>query len=111
LEHREEHAAVPIYDDLDDLENSADHLERCRRDFEATGNPLYAWEAWGVVTLTWRSQLEDSIEIPTWLTEYFDECGSRLLGWRPEPVELGPNQMGHLPEDEPPIRSTSSGGP
>jgi hypothetical protein len=43
LEHREEHAAVPIYDDLDDLENSADHLERCRRDFEATGNPLYAW--------------------------------------------------------------------
>jgi hypothetical protein len=31
---------MPIYEDLDDRGSRADHIERCRRDFEATGVKL-----------------------------------------------------------------------
>jgi hypothetical protein len=52
---------VAIYEDLNDRESHADHLERCRRDFEATGNPLYAWEALGVVWFMRRLRLSQDI--------------------------------------------------
>ena len=100
---------MSIYDDLNEEASSAQHLERCRRDFEATRNPLFAWEAWGAVRATWRSTLEDSIEIPSWLTEYFDACGSRLLGMKAERVELRAGHWGHQSEDEAPKSSEGPG--
>ncbi len=100
---------MPIYDDLDDRGSHADFIERCRRDFETTGNPLYAWEAWGLVRLTWRSELHDSLDLPEWFAEYLDACGSRLLGRQPERVELSPNRWGHLPEREPPKLGEGAG--
>jgi hypothetical protein len=45
---------MPIYDDLDHQGSYEDFLERCHRDFVTTGNPLYAWQAWGMVRATWR---------------------------------------------------------
>jgi hypothetical protein len=69
-----------IYDDLDDRGSQADFLERCHRDFVATGNPLYAWEAWGTVYAAWRSRPHEAIPLPEWLGEYLDDCGRRLVG-------------------------------
>ncbi len=73
---------MPIYDDLDDRGSYTDRLERCRRDFDATGNPLYAWEAWGVIRLTERSGNHESLPVPEWLAVYLDDCGNQLLGWQ-----------------------------
>ncbi|MCH7644379.1 MAG: hypothetical protein IH974_06030 [Myxococcales bacterium] len=81
---------MPIYDDLDDRGSHADFIERCRRDFETTGNPLYAWEAWGVVRFTWQSELHESVELPEWLGEYLDACGKGLTGIPMEVVERKP---------------------
>jgi hypothetical protein len=81
---------MPIYDDLNDRGSMADMLERCRRDFESTGNPLYAWEAWGVVRFTWRSELDESLELPEWLGEYLDACGNALIGVQMEEAERKP---------------------
>jgi len=79
---------MPLYDDLD-ARNLEDHLERCRRDYESTGNPLYAWEAWGV----WRAvRRVQRTPLPAWLGDYLDACGRRLHGWDPEPWQEGPNR-------------------
>ena len=67
-----ERAAVPLNDDLIDQRDKSEDVERCRRDFEKTGNPLYAWEAWGVVRFTWRSELHQSLAVPDWLGKYLD---------------------------------------
>ena len=58
---------MPIYDDLDDRGSDSDFIERCHRDFVKTENPLYAWEAWGLIHLTWRSEFHESLELPEWL--------------------------------------------
>lgn len=71
---------MAYHPDLDEDNDDLAHIERCRRDFEATGNPLYAWEAWGTFSLRRRSTIEESIELPDWLVAYFDECEKRLLG-------------------------------
>lgn len=96
-----------FYDDLDveslDLHKAdADHLEECRRNLVETGNPLYAWEAWGTVRATWRSRRPtDHLPLPEWLIDYFDACGARLLGWQPERVQLG-GSWGRRREESPP---------
>lgn len=75
---------MPVYDDLnDDLNRGGsfpDAVERCRRDYVATQNPLYAWEAWLLIRFTWRSRTHERIELPEWLGKYFDDCGHDLLG-------------------------------
>lgn len=103
---------MPIYDDLDDRHSKADKIERCRRDFRATGNPLFVWEAWGVVRFTQRSSLHESLEIPGWVSEYLDACGHRLLGWQPERVLLDPGpprHYGYRAETNPPKRGEGPG--
>ena len=72
------------------MRSKSDKLKRCRSDFESTGNPLYAWEAWGLIRFTWRSQLHESLELPEWLGEYLDACGRRLLGVPMEEVSRKP---------------------
>lgn len=81
---------VPIHDDLDDRNYWLDFIERCRRDFESTGNPLYAWEAWGRFWSIYRrardgafGQNEPLPELPPWLGQYLEDSGRRLLGHQP----------------------------
>lgn len=81
---------MAIYDDLDDHRSNSDFIERCHRDFVNTENPLFAWEAWGMVRFTWRSELHESLELPEWLGEYLDVCGERLIGIPMEVVERKP---------------------
>jgi hypothetical protein len=95
---------VWIYDDLDDRENMADFVERCHRDFAATRNPLYAWEAWGVVRFTSRSDFHEPLALPEWLGEYLDGCGRQLLGWLPS---LDQGRL--IPERKPPVADRGPG--
>ena len=81
---------MAIYDDLDDRGSISDFIERCHRDFVNTENPLFAWEAWGRVHFTWRSELHESLELPKWLGEYLDACGNRLIGIPMEVVDRKP---------------------
>lgn len=76
--------SVGLYPDLDDSHSDRDFVERCRRDFLRTGNPLHAWEAWGTYRLTTRRG--PPLDPPSWLFEYLDGCGRRLIGtWREVP--------------------------
>jgi len=69
---------MAIYDDLD--EDKLEHaVERCGRDFAKTKNPLHAWEAWGVISLSRRSRLYESVDVPAWLAAYFDACAEALI--------------------------------
>ena len=47
-------------------------LEVFREDFEKTGNPLAAWDAYLLAR-------EDGKPVPEWVLEYFDMVGKRLL--------------------------------
>ena len=59
-----------------------------------------------MVSLTRRSKLHESLDLPDWLVEYLDDCGHRLLGWQPG----RPKHHGNLiPEEKPPKRGQGPG--
>jgi hypothetical protein len=87
---------VPIYDDLDYKRKPVDLLERCRRDFEATANPLYAWEGWIAWSVSRRSGwLRFREPLPKWIAQYFDECARHLIG------RLNPGEWSAIPGEGP----------
>ncbi len=70
------------YPELDDPQDDEAHLERCRRYFEETGNPLYAWEAWGACRPgnSRTGKRRQARPFPDWLLTYLDSCDERLIG-------------------------------
>ena len=59
-----------------------EHLERARRDYEETKNPLFVFEAFA----SWY-RLQRKYPLPEWIGDYLRDSTDRLLGWDPEKSE------------------------
>jgi hypothetical protein len=55
-------------------------IDQCCAQYEASSNPLYAWEAWLGWSTHRRSDPGRSDEPPpAWILGYFDDCARRLI--------------------------------